>query len=211
MGKESIRVTSMEFTHVRDVVQVHLKSFPNFFLTFLGPRFLYLLYSEILTTQDHVAFVALDKNEKILGFVLGVTDQTSLYSRLARKRWLQFAFAATTAALKKPSIILRLFRALGYSDKSQSASASALLMSIAVLPESSGQGVGGLLITTFLKEMKKKSVPAVCLTTDKDENANVNKFYKNFGFSLVKTYVTPEGRWMNEYCIHLHKYFVEEQ
>lgn len=203
MENGSIRICAMESVHLKDVVRIHLQSFPDFFLTFLGPRFLYLLYREILNTRGHVALVAMNNQGKLVGFVLGVTDQTGLYTRLARKRWFQFAFAATGAVMKKPSIVFRLFRAFRYSGKSRSASAQALLMSIAVLPEVFGQGVGKLLVRQFLQGMKKLHVSALCLTTDKDGNEQVNRFYEQTGFSIAKTYVTPEGRYMNEYLIDL--------
>ncbi len=203
MENGSIRICAMESVHLKDVVRIHLTSFPGFFLTFLGPRFLYLLYREILSTDGHVALVAMNDQGGVMGFVLGVTDQAGLYSRLARKRWFQFAFAAIGAVIKKPTIVFRLFRALRYSGKSQSAAASALLMSIAVLPEASGQGVGKLLVRKFLQGMKKLHVSAVCLTTDRDGNEQVNRFYEQTGFSLAKSYATPEGRWMNEYFVDL--------
>jgi hypothetical protein len=48
-----------------------------------------------------------------------------------------------------------------------------------------------------------RRVPAVCLTTDCSSNERVNRFYQQLGFRLGRTYVTPEGRAMNEYVMFL--------
>ena len=37
------------------------------------------------------------------------------------------------------------------------------------------------------------------LTTDRAGNESVNRFYELLGFTLSQTYVTAEGRPMNEY------------
>jgi ribosomal protein S18 acetylase RimI-like enzyme len=103
----------------------------------------------------------------------------------------------------RPAIILRLFRALGYSQASQAATAQALLMSIAVAPHAAGHGVGQQLVTHFLMAMKQKQVTEVSLTTDRDANERANRFYRHFGFHLARTYITPEGRGMNEYVFDL--------
>jgi len=43
----------------------------------------------------------------------------------------------------------------------------------------------------------------VDLTTDRDNNDKINRFYLSLGFACERTFVTPEGRTMNEYVIDL--------
>lgn len=202
----SCMITPMKYTDVEDVVTIHYHSFPGFFLTFLGKKFLRLLYSEILRTPGHVAFVSRDhRTQEVTGFVVGVTQQQGFYKRVARQRWLAFALASLPAVARRPMIVPRLFRALTYSKTLPNPTA-ALLMSIAVSREMAGKGVGQQLIRCFLKEMQSQEVPTVSLTTDHDNNERANRFYQQVGFSLAQTYVTAEGRKMNEYIVELAKW-----
>jgi len=188
---------------IPDIVHVHLSSFQNFFLTFLGGRFLELLYREILQEPDNVCFVAISPDDRIIGFIFGVTNQVGFYKRLAKKKWLSFALVSSKAALRRPSIIPRLFRALRYDGKAKEASSPASLMSIAVAPEEKGKGTGKSLVNMFLNEMAQKGVEKICLTTDRDDNESTNIFYKKLGFLKTREFKTPEGRWMYEYTVNL--------
>ncbi len=202
--KRGTVIVPMKTAHVDQVVQVHLQSFAGFFLTFMGPRFLRLLYGEILKSPDHVAFVALDETSHvILGFVVGVTEQSNFYGRLARQNWFNFALVSIPVVIRHPTVVPRLLRAFTYSRRVQTAAAQALLMSIAVLPDSMGQGIGQLLVNQFLTAMHRQGIMSVSLTTDRDNNERTNRFYHKLGFEIARTYVTPEGRWMNEYVIDL--------
>jgi len=53
--------------------------------------------------------------------------------------------------------------------------------------------------------MQRRDMRRVNLTTDKDNNDALNAFYRRLGFQLVRSFATPEGRWMNEYAIDLSK------
>lgn len=158
---------------------------------------------------DSVALVAL-KDEQVVGFVVGVTHQSSFYGQLVRRRLFAFARVSLGAAIRQPSIIPRLFRALGYSRSSQEAVAQALLMSIAVAPDAAGVGIGQQLVKAFLDEMQARGITSVSLTTDRDNNERTNAFYQKLGFELARIYVTPEGRAMNEYLIQLGAVTPEE-
>lgn len=204
-----ISISQMETQHVDEVVSIHLRSFPGFFLTFLGPRFLHLLYSEIIAMSDSVALVAL-KDEQVVGFVAGVTHQSSFYGQLVRRRLFAFARSSLGAVIHRPSIIPRLFRALSYSRSSQEAVAQASLMSIAVSPDAAGKGIGQQLVRAFLNEMQANGINSVSLTTDRDNNERTNSFYQKLGFKLAREYVTQEGRAMNEYLIQLEVVTPEE-
>ena len=76
-------------------------------------------------------------------------------------------------------------------------------MSIAVLPEAQGKGIGQALVWAFLEEAAQRGLRQVDLTTDRDDNETTNRFYQNMGFVCERTFVTPEGRAMNEYVIGL--------
>ena len=78
-------------------------------------------------------------------------------------------------------------------------------MSIAVAPEFQGHGIGKQLVETFCQELAARGEPAVCLTTDRDHNEATNQFYQRLGFELARTFITPEGRAMNEYVRNLQE------
>jgi len=93
-------VTDMQMEHVKSVVEVHLQSFRDFFLTFLGRNFLSELYRGILTDPSGIALVAV-ADERITGFVAGTEAPAGFYKRLLRKRWWRFAWASLPAIIKK--------------------------------------------------------------------------------------------------------------
>lgn len=197
---------SIRPAHAGDIAslgQIHIQSFPGFFLTFLGPRFLKVLYGKTLEQPDSINLVALGDNEEVIGFVVGVTSQGRFYRRLIRKHLISFAWASLGALLRRPSILPRLLRAFNRPREAQVRSADCLLMSLAVRPEAQGSRAGSSLVLAFLKEARRRGVRAVSLTTDLAGNEGVNRFYQSLGFRLDQTYVTAEGRSMNEYIAEL--------
>ena len=184
------------------IVQVHLESFPGFFLTFLGRDFLTLLYGQMRTDDDGVVLVGYQDGD-LAGFVAGVLHQSGFYGRLVRQHKWAFARAALGAAVRRPVIAPRLLRALRRSAHVQQSAAEACLMSIAVRPENARRGFGQQLVRAFCTELAQRGAPVLCFTTDRDHNDRTNLFYQRLGFQLSSTFVTPEGRAMNEYVISL--------
>ena len=190
---------------IKEIVNVHLASFPNFFLSFLGRRFLQILYREIMREPGNVSLVATAKDERVVGLAFGIADQSALYSRLAAKKWIAFALASARAVVKQPMIVPRLWRALRYARGVTGSTCSALLMSLAVSPSEKGKGMGKLLVHEFARKLKEEGVEEFCLTTDRDDNDSTNAFYSKLGFTRARVFATREGRWMNEYVIKLDR------
>jgi ribosomal protein S18 acetylase RimI-like enzyme len=196
------RVRAARTEDVDAVVGIHLLSFPGFFLTFLGADFLRLVYSELLKDKEGILLVA-DQTGSLGGIVSGVTRQSGFYGRLLRRQKWRFAAATVGALVRRPSIAGRLLRVLKKPKEASEASAEACLMSIAVAPQAARRGLGVALVRAFCDELRVRSVSRFCLTTDRDENEEVNAFYARLGFELGRTFTTPEGRRMNEYVMTL--------
>lgn len=187
---------------VSKVTEVHMKSFPGFFLTGLGSAFLHNLYSAILDDPDGMGYVALQE-VKVLGFVAGTSQPKGFYRRLLRSRWWRFAWSALPSTVRHPAIIPRLLRALSMPTQVTQQAGRGTLMSIGVLPECQGSGIGRSLVSAFLDEAAQRGLQQVDLTTDRDNNKATNRFYQYMGFVCERSFVTPEGRAMNEYVIDL--------
>ena len=188
---------------VGDIVTVHMHSFEQFFLTFLGPRFLTALYKHTLSLPEAIGFVAIDDTNRLVGFVVGVTSQSGLYRKLLNESWFDFALASVLPVLRRPTIVPRLLRALNKPQSATQSVADCVLMSIAVLPKAQGAHWGRLLVQSFLAEAQQRGVVSVSLTTDRDNNERANDFYQRLGFSLARSFSTAEGRPMNEYVINM--------
>ena len=66
-------------------------------------------------------------------------------------------------------------------------------------PKEEGKGIGTRLIDKMKAITDFSFYAYINLETDASENDAVNKFYINNGFRLNRSYVTAEGRRMNEY------------
>ena len=196
----------MNSTKLRPVTQmdalacaeIHLCAFPGFFLTFLGTDFLCELYTAIACDPSGIGFVA-EEHGRILGFVVGTSQPSGFYSRLLRSRMWHFGWTSLVPFLKKPQILPRLLRAFTMPGQKTCVPNCGTLMSIAVLPQTQGKGVGLRLVNAFLGEAERRGLQYVNLTTDLLDNECANRFYQKLGFSLLRSYTTPEGRQMNEY------------
>lgn len=192
-------IRKIQSSDIGRVVAVHLSSFPGFFLSFLGSRFLSLFYSGICSAPEGIAFVYLNDAGTPAGFVAGTSNPGGFYSRLLKRDWFKFALASIIPVLRKPSVIGRVARAVSHPSDNPIGDDVAGLFSIGVLPELQGTGAGKNLVQAFLVEARERGCKRVFLTTDRDNNEAVNAFYEKLGFSVERQYVTPEGRRMNEY------------
>ena len=69
---------------IAQMVQVHIRAFPGFFLTLMGPRFLHLLYTGFLNHPTGISLVAYaqGKPSQVLGFVVGTTQPSGFFLQL---------------------------------------------------------------------------------------------------------------------------------
>jgi len=203
MNETTPPLVPMRPEHIQAIVQAHLASFPNFFLSFLGPRFLSLYYAGICAAPEGIGFVYLNDSGLPAGFVVGSSNPHGFYSRLLKRDWLRFSVASLSAIICKPTAISRVARGLFHPGRNPVGDDVAGLFSIGVLPELQGIGAGKKLVQAFLREAFKRGCKRGFLTTDRDDNEAVNAFYQKLRFSIERQYETPEGRHMNEYWIDL--------
>lgn len=197
-------VIKIEERHLADIVTIHIKAFPTFFLTFLGPRFLKEFYKSFIYDQAGIGFVAIDNvTGNVLGAVVGPFTPQGYFKRLLKKRWYVFCLASISSVLKKPIIIKRLFRAIFYRGEAPTGPQRALLSSIAISPQVQGQGIGHALVKRWIQEVAHRGGSGCFLTTDAENNNSVNRFYQKLGWKIESTYITPENRKMNRYVFDL--------
>jgi ribosomal protein S18 acetylase RimI-like enzyme len=185
------------------VASIHLDAFSGFFLSSLGPRFLAALYAYLAGTPDGAGFVALNGNSRAVGFVCGTTQPEGFYGRFFRARWVQIVPVLAQATLRRPSLVARIVWRVARPPQVSETKGGASLLSLAVLQDHQGRGLGSALVEQFLQEIQRRNVRYVHLTTDKEDNTIANRLYRKIGFQLVREFTTPEKRWMNEYAIQL--------
>ena len=182
----SVDVRSMRGGDLAAVVAIHLAAFPNFFLTFLGARFLRELYDAVM--RDGIALVAMD-GDRVAGFAAGVVGSKSFYRRLFRRRFVPVGLAIAPAILRRPSTLLRVLRRVSQRTTSEGAATrGAELMSLAVNPQEQRHGVGRVLVEAFAER-----AGAV-------DNERVKKFYESLGFTRRRSFTNAEGRALEEYA-----------
>jgi GNAT superfamily N-acetyltransferase len=180
-------------------VEIHLSSFPGFFLSILGQRFLNEFYQNYIVDPMGVGFASRNSKGEITGIVVGPFNPNGYFKRLLKRRWWAFCIASSQAILKDPSCIIRLVRAVFYRGEAPNGPTRALLSSIAVSPNAQNEGVGKKLVLRWVEEIKNRGGIGCYLTTDAQNNNEVNIFYQHLGWKIESSYRTPEGRLMNRY------------
>jgi ribosomal protein S18 acetylase RimI-like enzyme len=199
---EEFAVTLLTGDHVPAVVDVHMRAFPQFFLTFLGRRFLREFYASFLVDPVGVGLVATDRRTgRVIGGVAGPVRPQGYFKRLLKRRWWAFALASAAAILRRPTVIGRLFRAVFYRGDAPPGPPRALLSSLAVAPEAQGRGAGRALVQAWVRQVRQRGAAGCFLTTDAEGNDRVNRFYRSLDWTIEHTYTTPQGRVMHRYVL----------
>lgn len=192
------KVDSKEIELIKKVVQVHVETFQGFFLTFMGRGFLRQMYCSYCAHERSGLYVAFDNDEPV-GFLAYSSDMSGLYQYMIKTRLLMFAWHSIGAFFRKPTVFMRLIRAFLKPGESKRTDEYVELSSIGVKPAYKSKGIGTALIEELIADTDFNSYAYITLETDADNNESANRFYQKNKFRLERTYLTHEGRKMNEY------------
>ena len=184
---------------IQSVVNIHLNTFENFFLTFLGRGFLFHMYSSYCEHKDSTLLSALDETGAVIGFVAYSKNMSQLYKHMIKRRLIPFAWYSFWAFIRKPKIFMRLLRAFLKPSEVARTEKYVEISSIGVAVNEKAKGVGTMLLQEVKRRVDFSTISYIALETDAVNNDSVNYFYKKNGFELVREYETREGRKMNEY------------
>lgn len=194
MSEFSVR--KMESSDVKEVSLIHKAAFKNFFLTTLGIRFLETYYKACLSNNQTIAYCALDRDGKIVGFATGTSQAKGYHKSIFLKHWFVFFSSLAISIFKNPKILIRLAKNLEKNEREDDNGNYAELLSIGVDPNCKGGGIGKILLNKFCQEVKNKQGCKIVLTTDKFNNDAVLGFYKKAGFDIFYEFKTYPNREM---------------
>jgi ribosomal protein S18 acetylase RimI-like enzyme len=193
---------------VSAIASLHRLAFPDYFLTHLGARFLQLFYREFVNGQDSFCVVAV-QGERLIGVTAATLNSAALYRRFYRNRFPQLAAIVLTQWLRNGYVRREIgkralhvglaFRALipKHAAKrdlaNRDSGVSCRLLSIAVHPDSRGQGVASRLTFHLFGLLRARDVNRVGLSVF-PENTVAMRFYRKNGWLVER--VTPTSVYL---------------
>lgn len=179
------------------IAKIHLKSFPNFFLSTLGYSFLKTYYRSCAKSKEAISICAINQDDKkLLGFAVGCLNSKGFNKRLILSNSLEYSYRAILLLFTKPIALIRLFKNLAKNNDKDDKGNYAELLSIGVSPDQNGLGIGQNLLVKFENQVRKKGIYTITLTTDADSNDSVLRFYKKSGYSVYYDFETFPNRKM---------------
>jgi ribosomal protein S18 acetylase RimI-like enzyme len=179
------------------IAKIHLKSFPNFFLTTLGYSFLKTYYKSCAKSKETISVCAINyESKKILGFSVGCLNSNGFNKRLIFSNFLDYSHLAILLLFTKPIALFRLFKNLSKKNDKDDKGNYAELLSIGVSPDQNSLGIGQKLLSKFENQVREKGINTISLTTDADFNDSVLRFYKKSGYKVYYDFVTFPNRKM---------------
>jgi ribosomal protein S18 acetylase RimI-like enzyme len=183
---------------IPEIVEIHLKSFPNFFLSNLGKDVLFHFYSQLLQENNTISF-CVKNNKKNIGFVFASTRTEGMYTRIFKHGFSKFFLPLILSFFKNPNLFNRMIISYISTRKHKlNTSIPASILSICVIPESAGRGIGKVLLDKLENELIRLGLNGYYLTTDADNNDLTNRFYLKNDFRLNSTFSQGKRR-MNLY------------
>jgi ribosomal protein S18 acetylase RimI-like enzyme len=184
---DAVKFTKAQEVHIPGMAQCHIKSFPGRFMTEMGCHWLCALYRFFIRHNKSICRIAVDADGKVIGLAVGgnpyIRDEF-LNSALFRYPHLIF-WKFLSKQLVRRVLLQELARKLQRKrtavrpDNAKAPNAgirSGNLLSICVLPECEGTGVGRRLIESFQLACKAEGYNRLTLSVLK-QNSRAVAFY----------------------------------
>ena len=193
-----MKIRPAQLDDISSIVDVHIKGFEGFFLTLLGKSFLSELYKAFAFREFGILRVLCDEDGKVIGFSAGTVNPAEFYHSLRKDKAILFLLKALPSLIGNPILVIKkLWYAFFYKgEKPLALSNSALLSSIAILPDLSGKSLGKKLLVDYEERVKCLGCVSLYLTTDMNENDGVVTFYERNGYGVESEFMQAGGRKM---------------
>lgn len=190
------KIENITINNLNTIVNIHMLSFKDNFLTKFGDSFLSNFYKFILCKPGNFGYLV-KYNDEFVGFVVGANSNFSIYKNILKNA--KNYILIMKIFFNKPSLFFSFVQKLFYSPNFIYNNNSIILLSICVHPNFQNLGLGSILIDIFEKSAKENGYKYIYLTTDSIENDTVNKFYKKKNYDILKVFRQTKSRYMNLY------------
>lgn len=191
-----IEIIKAQAKDITDIVAIHNKAFPDFFLTSLGDSFLNLYYKTVLKSPDGVLLIG-KSDGNTTGFCAGTLLSAGFNTRLIKSNLIGYMGQGLKLLFTHPLRIWHLFKNMSKEnadagDKGEYAE----LLSIGVDPTKQGGGVGKKMLVALEEEVAQRGGTKLSLTTDYNDNEKAIGFYHSLGYKEWYDFVTYPNRRM---------------
>ena len=188
---DAFKVRQASEVHIPGMAQCHIKSFPGRFMTEMGYHWLCALYRFFIKHREGICRITVDADGKVIGLAVGGNShirEEFLRSALFRYPHL-LLWKFLSNRLVRRVLLQELVRKLRRKNVAISRDTkvpnnrirSGNLLSICVLPDHEGTGIGGKLIKSFQLACKAEGYEQLTLSVLK-ENSRAAAFYKKHGW-----------------------------
>ena len=190
-------IVPLQGTHLPEVVDLHLGSFPEDFVTGLGRGFLErVFYAWFLIHPAGFGFVW-EEGGRLLGYVVGSLDVRSFYGAMFKRRFLRIVLYGFSSFLRRPWHLGRFIEVALALRRSGELPYPADLAYIAVEPEVRGRGIGKRLVQVLLDHVRASGVEGCWVKTRKDLEES-NRLYRAAGYRSWREFELKGAH----YCIY---------
>jgi len=189
---DAVKFIKARQSHVPGMVQCHINAFPGRFMTEMGRHWLYALYLFFIKHGGGICLVAVDTGDTVVGLAVGGDPNIRnefLSSAMFRYPHLIFWKFLCKRPVRRVLLkeLTRKFRRRPAVDNSGDtkgqnvATRSGNLLSLCVLPDYKGTGIGGKLIESFKLACADEGYKRLTLSVA-GENTRAMAFYKKHGW-----------------------------
>lgn len=165
-----------------EIAKIHKAEINRGFLSTLSTSFLRNLYLAIIDSKENFCIVA-KENNKVIGFISGVSDLDKFYSNFFRKYFIQ-SFFILFKKFFSISFIVKAFETLFYPVKEKELP-KAELLTMAVRSEFHGKGIASQMFSEFMSEMRNRQIRSLKVLVGEELKPAIN-FYEKMGFKFLK-------------------------
>lgn len=197
----SLEIKNIRLHDINHVVNIHLNTFKGFFLASLGRSFLIHFYKTCIDFDENSIAIGAFENDKLVGFAIGSLNSKGYYGKLIKRNKMKYSLMGVRLLFLRPMALFRIFQNLKNSQP-QNVNEEPIrseLLSIGVLENYKGSGVGKKLLSSYEHQAKSKGAKFVSLTTDMHNNDKVKLFYSSQGYEVLNEFISYPDRKMLKY------------